>query len=168
MIFWKVRAETWKVDQFLYQILPKTEPHFFNTRATNFQNLPKNFHIIFQNCSGWSEFWKFSCQIDEIGPIFAPTLENFENMTRTQFLLWIRGNCYTRRCYYYCFKMDVLFFKKMMKLTMSLRWLYCPNIILCNFVSNDLLYETLIAFNAPWFTFPFICIWWHHDDIIKF
>ena len=46
---WGRAAETWKVDPFLYQILPKNETHFC-TRATNFkQNLLK-FHIIFQNC----------------------------------------------------------------------------------------------------------------------
>ena len=28
-----------------------------------------------------SKYWKFWYQIDEIGPIFAPILENFENMT---------------------------------------------------------------------------------------
>ena len=27
------------------------------------------------------KFWKFWYQIDEIGPIFAPVLEKFENMT---------------------------------------------------------------------------------------
>ena len=27
------------------------------------------------------KFWKFGYQIDEIEPIFAPILENFENMT---------------------------------------------------------------------------------------
>ena len=28
-----------------------------------------------------SKFWKFWYQIDEIGLIFAPILDNFENMT---------------------------------------------------------------------------------------
>ena len=27
-----------------------------------------------------SKFWKLWCQIDEIGPIFTPVLEYFENM----------------------------------------------------------------------------------------
>ena len=49
MIWVERAAETWKVDPFLYQILPKNETHFY-TRVTNFkQNLPK-FHIIFQSC----------------------------------------------------------------------------------------------------------------------
>ena len=49
-----------------------------------------------------------------------------------------------------------------------LRWPYCLTIIGCNFVSNDLLHQTLISYNRPWFTFPFMHIWWHHDDVIRF
>ena len=37
-----------------------------------------------------------------------------------------------------------------------LRWLYCLTIIGCNFVLNDLLHQTLISCNRPWFTFSFI------------
>ena len=50
----------------------------------------------------------------------------------------------------------------------SLRWPYCLTIIGRNFVSNDLLHQTLISYNGPWFTFPFMHIWWHHNDIIRF
>ena len=49
-----------------------------------------------------------------------------------------------------------------------LRWLYCLTICGCNFVFNDLLQQTLISKNGPWFTFPFIHIWWHHNDVIRF
>ena len=49
-----------------------------------------------------------------------------------------------------------------------LRWLYCLAIIGCNFVFNDLLHHTLISNNGPWFTFPFMHIWWHYDDIVRF
>ena len=40
----------------------------------------------------------------------------------------------------------------------NLRWAYCLTIIGCNFVSNDLLHQTLISYNGPWFTFPFMHI----------
>ena len=40
-----------------------------------------------------------------------------------------------------------------------LRWPYCLTINGCNFVSNDLLHQTLISYNGPWFTFPFMHIW---------
>ena len=40
----------------------------------------------------------------------------------------------------------------------SLRWLYCLTIIGCNFVLNDLLHQTLISYNGPWFTFSFMHI----------
>ena len=46
----------------------------------------------------------------------------------------------------------------------TFRWPYCLTIIGCNFVSNDLLHQTLISYNGPWFTFPFM----HIDDIIRF
>ena len=49
-----------------------------------------------------------------------------------------------------------------------LRWPYCLTITGCNFVSNDLLHQTLISYNGPWFTFPFMDIWWNYDDVIKF
>ena len=49
-----------------------------------------------------------------------------------------------------------------------LRWLYCLTVIGCNFVLNDLLHQILISYNGPWFTFSFMHIWWHHDDVIKF
>ena len=49
-----------------------------------------------------------------------------------------------------------------------LRWPYCLTIIGSNFVLNDLLHQTLISYNGPWFTFPFMHIWWQHDDIIRF
>ena len=49
-----------------------------------------------------------------------------------------------------------------------LRLPYCLTIIGCNFVSDDLLNKTLISYNGPWFTFPFMYIWWHHNDIIRF
>ena len=49
-----------------------------------------------------------------------------------------------------------------------LRWPYCLTIIGCNFVLNDLLHQTLTSYNGPWFTFPFMHIWWHHDDVIRF
>ena len=39
------------------------------------------FQIIFQNFQLSSKVQKFWYQIDEIGPIFMPILENFENMT---------------------------------------------------------------------------------------
>ena len=39
------------------------------------------FHVIFQNRSAFKQIQKFWYQIDEIGPIFAPILGNFENMT---------------------------------------------------------------------------------------
>ena len=43
----------------------------------------------------------------------------------------------------------------------TLRWLYCLTIIIgCNFVSNDLLHQTLISHNEPYLTFPFMHIWW--------
>ena len=51
---------------------------------------------------------------------------------------------------------------------LELRWLYCLTIIGCNFVLNDLLHQTLISYSGPWFTFSFMHIWWHHDDVIKF
>ena len=50
----------------------------------------------------------------------------------------------------------------------DLRWPYCLSIIGCNFVSNDLLHQTLISYNGPWFTFPFMHIWWQHNDVIRF
>ena len=74
-------------------------PNFY-TRATNFkQNLPKishHFPKLFKLSSKFKEFWY---QIDETGHIFAPILENFENMTHVkyQFLHWIRGHRFTRR-----------------------------------------------------------------------
>ena len=80
---WGRAAETWKVDPFLYQILPENETHFY-TRATNVnQNLLKISHyfpklLSFKLSSKFQKFWY---QIDEIGPIFAPILEKFENMT---------------------------------------------------------------------------------------
>ena len=40
----------------------------------------QKFHIIFQNLLS-SRFQKFWYKIDEIGPILAPILENFQNMT---------------------------------------------------------------------------------------
>ena len=33
-----------------------------------------------------------------------------------------------------------------------------PNYYWCNFVLNDLLHQTLISYNGPWFTFPFMHI----------
>ena len=43
---WGRVTETWKVDPFLYQILSKTETHFY-TRVTNFkQNLLKISHYF--------------------------------------------------------------------------------------------------------------------------
>ena len=49
---------------------------------------PQNLSKIYQNFALFSKivklsskFRKFWYQIDEIGPIFAPFLENFENMT---------------------------------------------------------------------------------------
>ena len=50
----------------------------------------------------------------------------------------------------------------------ALRWLYCLTIIGYNFVLNDLLHQTLISYNGPWFIFSFMHIWWHHDNVIKF
>ena len=43
----------------------------------------QKFHSIFDNWLSFfsSKFRKFCYQIDEIGPIFAAILENFENMT---------------------------------------------------------------------------------------
>ena len=49
-----------------------------------------------------------------------------------------------------------------------LRWLYCLTIMGCNFVFNDMLHQTLISNNGPWLTFPFLHIWWHYDDDIRF
>ena len=45
-----------------------------------------------------NKFRKFWYQVDEIGPIFGPILENFENMTQiyTSFCTG-RGHRYTRR-----------------------------------------------------------------------
>ena len=40
---------------------------------------------------------------------------------------------------------------------------YCLTVIGCNFVFNDLLHQALISNNGPWFTFPFMHIWWHHQ-----
>ena len=40
----------------------------------------------------------------------------------------------------------------------NFRWLYCLTIMGCNFVFNDLLHQTLISNNGPWFTFPFMHI----------
>ena len=78
---WGRAAETWKVDPFLYQILTKNETHFF-TRATNLkQNLLKISHFFPKLLSFQGNSGNFLYQIDEIGPIFAPILENFENMT---------------------------------------------------------------------------------------
>ena len=37
---------------------------------------PGSFRVKFS-----SKFWEFWYQIDEIGPIFVPILENFENIT---------------------------------------------------------------------------------------
>ena len=45
---------------------------------------------------------------------------------------------------------------------------HCLTIIGCNFVLNDLLHQTLISYNVPWFIFSFMHIWWHHDDVIRF
>ena len=39
------------------------------------------FHVFSQTIKLSRKFQKFWYQIDEIGPIFAPILENFENMT---------------------------------------------------------------------------------------
>ena len=70
-------AETWKVDPFLYKILPENETHF-DTRDTNFkQNLLKNFALFSKIVKLSSKFRKFWYQIDEIAPIS----ENVENMT---------------------------------------------------------------------------------------
>ena len=60
------------------------------------------------------------------------------------------------------------FISYILHLHVWLRWLYCLTIIGCNFVLNVLLHQTLISYNGLWFTFPFIHIWWHHDDVIKF
>ena len=43
--------------------------------------LTKNFTLFSKIVKLSSKFWKFWYQIDEIEPIFAPILENFENMT---------------------------------------------------------------------------------------
>ena len=45
---------------------------------------------------------------------------------------------------------------KTFDLTLDLRWLYCATIIECIFVSNDILHETFVPCNGPWFTFLFI------------
>ena len=60
-------AEKW--DPFLYQ------SHKFEAKFT------KNLTLFSKFVKFLSKFWKFWYQIDEIGPIFAPLLENFENMT---------------------------------------------------------------------------------------
>ena len=39
-------------------------------------------------------------------------------------------------------------------------------IIRCNFLFT--VDNTVIQHNGPWFTFPFMHIWWHHDDVIRF
>ena len=39
-----------------------------------------------------------------------------------------------------------------------LRWLYYLTIIGCNLCLNDLLHQTLISYNGPWFTFSFMHI----------
>ena len=45
-----------------------------------------------------ANFGNLGSRIDEIGPIFAPVLENFENMTMfIPVLHWIRGHHYTSR-----------------------------------------------------------------------
>ena len=56
--------------------------HFY-TRATNFkQNLLKILHYFPKLLSFQANFGNFWYQIlNEIGPIFVPILENFENMT---------------------------------------------------------------------------------------
>ena len=60
---------TEKWDPFLYQ------SHKFYVKLT------KNFTLFSKIVKLSNKFRKFWYQIDEIGPIFAPILENFENMT---------------------------------------------------------------------------------------
>ena len=80
-----------KVDPFWYQILLKSETHFY-TRATNFkQNLLKKFTLV-------SKIVKLSCN-EEIGPIFCANFRKFWKYDPClyQFLHWIKGHRYTRR-----------------------------------------------------------------------
>ena len=36
-------------------------------------------------------------------------------------------------------------------------------LLLPKYFSDDLLNKTLISYNEPWFSFPFMYIWWHHQ-----
>ena len=63
---------TEKWDPFLYQ------SHIF------YANFTKNFTLFSKIVKFSSKFKKFWYQIDEIGPIFTPILDNFENMTHVQ------------------------------------------------------------------------------------
>ena len=67
-------AETWKVDPFSYQILLKNETRFYTIAA----KFTENFTLFSKIVKLSSKFWY---QIDEIGPIFMPIFDNFENMT---------------------------------------------------------------------------------------
>ena len=59
-------AEAWKVD-FLYQILPKKETHFY-TRATNFkQNLLKISHYFPKLLSFEANFRNFGIRLMKLG-----------------------------------------------------------------------------------------------------
>ena len=63
--------------------------------------------------------------------------------------------CYTYKCTWlahstFCFHLTN--FK--LFTDCPLRWPYCLTIIGFNFVSNDLLHQTLVSYNGPWFAFP--------------
>ena len=64
---WGRTSETWKVDPFLYQILPKNETHFY-TRATNFkQKLLKISHYFPKLLSFQANFGNFGIRLMKLG-----------------------------------------------------------------------------------------------------
>ena len=100
VLTWGVSSavKTWKVDPFLYQILPKNETHFY-TRAINFmQNLLKMSHYFPKLLKLSSKFGNFGIRLMKLG-LF---LHHFQKILKIrpclyQFLHWIRGHRYTRR-----------------------------------------------------------------------
>ena len=59
----------------------KSRPIFIPNFAEKWDPFLYQIHKFYKIVKLSSKFRKFWYQIDEIGPIFAPILENFENMT---------------------------------------------------------------------------------------
>ena len=69
---WGRASETWKIDPFLYQIMPKNKTSFL-PQSQILSKIYQKFGIIFQLIVKLSsKFGKFWYKIYEIGPIFGP------------------------------------------------------------------------------------------------